>query len=131
MQNYEMYQTMLKPEWSPPGWLFGPVWTVLYVLIIISYGYVIWQVFQKHLSWTILIPFVINIIANVLFTYLRFTQNNLLLWLIDIAVVLITIIITMIVIWPHHRWVAYMQIPYLLRVCFASVLATSVFLLNR
>lgn len=131
MQNYEMYQTMLKPEWSPPGWLFGPVWTVLYVLIIISYGYVICQVFQKHLSWTVLIPFVINIIANVLFTYLRFTQNNLLLWLIDIAVVLITIIITMIVIWPHHRWVAYMQIPYLLRVCFASVLATSVFLLNR
>lgn len=131
MQNYEMYQTMLKPEWSPPGWLFGPVWTVLYVLIIISYGYVIWQVFQKHLSLTILIPFVINIIANVLFTYLWFTQNNLLFWLIDIAVVLITIVITMIVIWPHHRWVAYMQIPYLLRVCFASVLATSVFLLNR
>lgn len=131
MQNYEMYQTMLKPEWAPPGWLFGPVWTVLYVLIIISYGYVIWQVFQKQLSWTILIPFVINIIANLLFTYFRFTQNNLLLWLIDIAVVLITIIITMVVIWPHHRWVAYMQIPYLLRVCFASVLATSVFLLNK
>lgn len=131
MQSYEMYQTMIKPSWAPPGWLFGPVWTVLYVLIIISYGYVIWQVVQKQLSWTILIPFVINIIANVLFTYLRFTKNNLLLWLIDIAVVLITIIITMIVIWPHHTWVAYMQIPYLLRVCFATVLATSVFLLNR
>lgn len=131
MQNYEMYQTMLKPSWSPPGWLFGPVWSVLYVLIIISYGYVFMQVFQKKLWRVILIPFVINIIANLLFTYLRFTKSNLLLWLIDIAVVLVTIIITMIVIWPHHRWVAYMQIPYLLRVCFASVLATSVFLLNR
>lgn len=131
MQNYETYQTMLKPSRSPPGWLFGPVWTVLYVLIIISYGYVIWQVLQKELHWTILIPFVINIIANVLFTYFRFTKSNLLLGLIDIAVVLITIIITMVVIWPYHTWVAYMQIPYLLRVCFASILATSVFLLNR
>ncbi len=131
MQNYETYQTMLKPSWSPPGWLFGPVWTVLYIMIIISYGYVFMQVFQKKLPLVLLIPFVVNIIANVLFTYFRFTKSNLLLWLIDIAIVFITIIITMVLIWPHYRWVAYMQIPYLLRVSFASVLAISVYILNK
>ena len=131
MHNYEAYQTMIKPERSPPGWLFGPVWTLLYVLIIVSYWYVILQIFQKQLSCTIFIPFMINIVANVLFTYLRFTKNNLFLWLIDILVVLITIIITMIIIWPYNRLIAYIQIPYFLRVCFASILAASIFFLNK
>ncbi|MCF7834628.1 tryptophan-rich sensory protein [Candidatus Gracilibacteria bacterium] len=131
MDTSQIYQTMIKPSWSPPGRLFGPVRTVLYLMIIISYGHVVIQVIQKKLPRTILIPFVINIIANALFTYLRFKKSNLLLGLIDIIIVLITIIITIIVIRPHYKRVAYMQIPYLLRVCFATVLATSIFIMNK
>lgn len=131
MENYEMYQSIIKPSRSPPGRLFGPVRTILYALIFVSYGYVFVQVFQKKLSRLILIPFIINLIANGLFTYLRFTKSNLLLWVIDILVVLVTIIITMVIMWSRIRRVFRLQVPYLLRVSFATVLAISIFVMNK
>lgn len=131
MQNYETYQNIIKPSRAPPWRLFWPVWSILYILIFISYGYVFIQVFQKKLPPTILIPFIINLVANWLFTYLRFTKSNLLLWVIDILIVLITIIITMILMWSRIRRVFRLQVPYLIRVSFATVLAISIFVINR
>ena len=128
---YNWYSQLIKPTWSPPSWLFGPVWSVLYVLIAISFGKVFILAFQKKVSFLILLPFILNLIFNFAFTPLQFGLKNNLLAAVDILGVLATIIWAMIAIYPYIRWVSYLQIPYLLWVLFATVLQLMITYLNR
>jgi translocator protein len=129
--SYSWYQQLIKPTWAPPSWLFGPVWTVLYVIIAVSFGTVFYKVFKRELPVVILIPFVLNLIFNFSFTYLQFGLKNNILAGIDILLVLGTLIWVMIAIYPHMKWVALANIPYLLWVCFATVLQLTVTYLNK
>jgi translocator protein len=128
---YNWYSHLIKPAWAPPSWLFGPVWTVLYVLIIISFGKVFQLFFGRQISFVILLPFILNLFFNATFTSLQFGLKNNYLSAIDITLVLITLIWATIAIYPHLRWVAYLQIPYLLWVSFATILQFAVTYLNR
>lgn len=129
--TYTWYQQLIKPSWAPPSFLFGPVWTVLYILIAISFGKVFLMAFQKQIPMIVILPFVLNIIFNVAFTPLQFGLKNNLLASLDILLVLATIIWAMVAIFPHTRWIAYIQIPYLLWVSFATVLQITITFLNR
>jgi len=131
MQTYTWYQQLVKPSWAPPSWLFGPVWSVLYAIIIFSFGTVFYKVFKKELPVVILIPFILNLIFNLSFTYFQFTLQNNYLAALDILLVLGTLIWALIAIYPHIRWVALINIPYLLWVCFATVLQLTITFLNR
>ena len=131
MQNYVNYTELLKPSWAPPSYLFGPVWTVLYILIIISCGKVFQRFWEKQSPFIVMLPFLLNIFFNLIFTPLQFGLKNLPLASIDIVLVLITIIWAMVAIYPHARWIAYMQIPYLIWVSFATVLQLTITYLNR
>lgn len=131
MKAYNWYQTLIKPKWAPPSWLFGPVWSVLYVLIAISYGYVVYLFFTKKISFIVLLPFILNIIFNLIFTPIQFGLRNNLLAGVDILLVLSTLIWLMVVIYPYAKWVTFINAPYLLWVCFATVLQLTVTFLNR
>ena len=131
MNNYAWYQQLIRPSWAPPAFLFGPVWTVLYVLIAISFGKVFQLGFQKKILFIVVLPFILNLIFNFIFTPIQFGLKNSLLALIDILLVLGTLVWAIVVIYPHIKWVAYMQIPYLLWVSFATVLQITVTYLNR
>lgn len=131
MNTYDWYSQLIKPSWSPPSWLFGPVWTVLYAIIIISFGRVFLLAFQKQIPAIVIVPFILNIIFNLAFTPLQFGVKNNLFAAIDIALVLVTIIWAMIVIYPHVRWIAYVQIPYLMWVSFATILQFTITYLNK
>lgn len=128
---YNWYSQLIKPSWSPPSWLFGPVWTVLYVLIAISFGKVFFMAWQKQITLLVVLPFVLNIIFNFAFTSIQFGLKNNYLAALDILLVLITLIWAMVAIYPHARWITYMQIPYLLWVMFATVLQLTVTYLNK
>ncbi len=128
---YTWYSQLLKPSWAPPSWLFGPVWTFLYILIFISFGKVLMMAWQKQISWMIALPFILNIIFNVIFTPIQFGLRNNYLAAIDILLVVGTLIWAMIVIYPHVKWITYMQIPYLLWGTFATVLQFTVTYLNK
>jgi translocator protein len=131
MPNYTWYQKLLRPTWAPPAWLFGPVWSVLYVLIAISYGTVFYKVATKQLPTVILWPFILNLVFNFIFTPIQFGLKNNYLAAIDILLVLGTLIWVIVAIYPHIKWVALIQTPYLLWVMFATVLQLTVTFLNR
>lgn len=73
----QWYQELKKPTWAPPSKLFHSVWSVLYLIIFISYGYVFYLFFQAEIGWIEILPFLMNILFN-----LAFTPSNLLLEII-------------------------------------------------
>ena len=131
MNSYSWYATLVKPSWAPPSWLFGPVWSVLYAVIAVSYGYVAYLLIQKRISFWVVVPFGLNVVFNALFTPLQFGLRSNWLASVDIVLVLVTLVWAMIAIFPHARWVALVNIPYLLWVCFATVLQFSITFLNK
>jgi len=128
--TYNWYSQLIKPSWAPPSWLFGPVWSVLYVFIAISFGSVFWLFGKGKISFMVCLPFILNLIFNFSFTPLQFTLQNNFLAGIDILLVLGTLIWGMIVIYPYARWISYIQIPYLLWVLFATILQLTITFLN-
>ena len=130
MNSYDWYAQLIKPAWAPPSWLFGPVWTFLYILIIISFGRVLLMTWQKKLPFKIALPFILNILANIAFTPLQFGLKSNLLAAADVLLVLATLIWAIAAIRRRIKWVAYLQIPYLLWVSFATVLQLTITYLN-
>jgi tryptophan-rich sensory protein len=131
MKNYNWYSQLIKPVWSPPAWVFGPVWTFLYALIAISFGKVFWMTLKKQIPLLVALPFILNLIFNFSFTPIQFGLKNNFLAAVDILLVLGTLIWAMMAIYPHARWITYIQIPYLLWVSFATVLQLTITYLNR
>ncbi|MDD4327446.1 MAG: tryptophan-rich sensory protein [Eubacteriales bacterium] len=125
------YEQLLKPRWSPPAFLFGPVWTVLYIGILITFGTAIYMFAKSQISWLVILPFFLNIAFNLAFTPLQFSLRNNWLALIDIILVLITLIWAMVEIYPFAPWISFVNIPYLLWVAFATVLQASITCMNR
>lgn len=131
MKTYESYQSLIKPSWAPPSYLFGPVWSFLYILIFISFGKVFTMLYEKNIPFIVALPFILNLLFNIIYTPLMFGLKNNTLASIDILLVLGTIIWMMIAIFPYMRWITYIQIPYLLWVSFATVLQLTVYFLNK
>lgn len=131
MDTTNWYKMLVKPSWAPPGWLFGPVWSVLYLIIIYSFGTVFYKVLSKQWPVALLWPFVLNLFFNLIFTYLQFGLKSNLLAAIDIVLVLATLIWAMIIIYPQARWIALINIPYLCWVMFATVLQLTITFLNK
>jgi tryptophan-rich sensory protein len=131
MQSYQWYSQLIKPDWAPPAWLFAPAWTFLYTIIAISFGYVVYRVFKHKLPKAILIPFALNLVFNFAFTPIAFGLQNLPLASIDVVLVLVTLVWSMLVIRRRVKWVALVNIPYLLWVTFASTLQLTITFLNR
>lgn len=130
MNSYTIYSALIKPEWAPPSSVFGPVWTALYILIAVSYVFVFYSVFKKTLPQKIVLPFVLNIIFNLAFTPIQFGLKNNILALIDILLVLGTLIWAMTTIYSRHKWVTWINVPYLLWVLFATILQATITALN-
>lgn len=131
MNTFETYSDLVKPTWAPPSWIFGPVWSFLYLLIAISFGTVFYKLATKQIPFMVAIPFILNIVFNATFTYFQFDLKNNTLAAIDILLVLGTLIWAMIAVFPHARWITYIQIPYLLWVSFATVLQLTITFINR
>ena len=128
---YNRYSTLIKPSWSPPSWIFGPVWAFLYAIIAVTFGAVFWKAFNGKIPWLVALPFVLNLIFNFTFTYFQFGLKNNLLAAADILLILGTLIWALIAVWPYANWVTYANFPYLLWVLFATFLQLTITYLNR
>lgn len=130
MDTYIWYTQLIKPTWVPPSWVFGPVWTALYTIIAVSFGYVFYKVYTGEIPAIVAVPFVLNLLFNFAFTPLQFGLRNNELAALDILLVLATLVWALIAIYPYQSWVTYINIPYVLWVAFATVLQLTITYLN-
>ncbi len=133
MNSINWYSQLIKPGWAPPSWLFGPVWTVLYAIIAVTYGTVFYKAFAGKLPWMVALPFALNLIFNLAFTPIQFGLKNNLLATLDILLVVGTLIWALVAVWhasPDLRWVVYANVPYLLWGIFATALQITITYLN-
>lgn len=122
----EWYRALAKPSWNPPNWLFGPVWTILYVMIAIA-GWLAWRAGAK----TALGLWTAQLGLNALWSYLFFGQKLIGTALIDVTLLLVSIIAFIITAWPHTRAAALLFVPYAAWVSFATALNAAIYWLNR
>ena len=129
-QNKEWYAQLQKPSFAPPSWLFAPVWTVLYLIMAISFGYVWYEALYLHIPFNVVLPFMLNIGFNLVYTPIQFKLKSNVLASLDILLVLGTLIWALVIIYPYIPWVTFVNIPYVLWVSFATVLQLTITGLN-
>lgn len=124
------YATLNKPFFSPPNWIFGPVWTILYAMMGISV-YLIWVKDTKNKKvQTALTLFAFQLMLNFAWSFLFFSLHNPLLGLLDIVALWLTIALTIRAFYPLSKPATYLLLPYILWVSFAMMLNLSIVLLN-
>jgi benzodiazapine receptor len=106
------------------------IWTVLYPVILASFGLVFVRAFRKRLPWRVALPFAVILVANLLFTPIFSGLRNVPLAAADIVIVWATIIWCVAAVWPHCRRVAFAQGPYFVWVSIATVLQLSITWMN-
>lgn len=125
------YGQLAKPFFAPPSWVFGPVWGVLYLIIGISFGYVLVQCLRRKIPFAVLLPFLLNLVFNAAYSPIQFGLRNNVLASVDILLILGTLVWALAAIRARVKWVALVNIPYLLWVMFATVLQLSITWLNH
>lgn len=122
------YQTIEKPSFNPPSWVFGPAWTLLYIMMGVSL-YLIWKSdhpFKKKALWL----FGIQLFLNTIWSPAFFGLESPILGLIVIIPLWVMILVCIRAFFPIDKWASYLLIPYLLWVSFATVLTASIWYLN-
>ena len=125
------YLTLNKPVFNPPSWVFGPVWTILFLLMGISLFLAWSKGFDNSQVKIALLIFAAQLILNVLWSILFFGLKSPLFAFIEIVILWVFILLTIIYFYPISKPASFLLIPYILWVTFASVLNFAIFLLNR
>ena len=123
------YQTLNKPSFNPPNYLFGPVWTVLYILMGISL-YLVLQSPSSSRSKQAFSAFCVQLFLNFWWSFLFFKFHLLGAALVEIVLIWLSIIVMITTFYRNNKVAALLQIPYLLWVTFASVLNGAIYYLN-
>jgi translocator protein len=123
------YGALSQPSWAPPAWLFGPVWSTLYVLMGVA-AWLVWRRYSFSGTATALGLFAMQLVANALWTWLFFKWHLGAASLVEIVVLWLLIAATILAFWPLHRLAALLLVPYLAWVSFASALTLSLLRLN-
>lgn len=124
------YSTINKPSFSPPNWVFGPVWTLLFFMMGVSIYLILEKDLKDRMVKTAVLLFVGQFALNVLWSFLFFGLQKPLDAFIDIVVLWFAILLTIIQFNKIDKRAAFLLVPYLLWVSFASVLNLSIWILN-
>ena len=124
------YPKLIKPSWTPPDWIFGPVWFCLYIMIAVS-GWLISRAEYSHNRTVALVLYCGQLALNFIWSFLFFSLHSPILGLIDILLLCLLIILTIIKTWPVARLGSLLLIPYLAWVIYATTLNVGIWLLNN
>ena len=128
----DWYLTLKKPAWNPPAWLFGPVWTVLYLMMGVS-SWLVWRERPRHPAGVkqALIWYAVQLGLNSLWSIFFFGMRQIGVALVDIIALWLTLLITIIKFWRIRPVAGWLMTPYLLWVTFATALNSAIWWLNR
>lgn len=131
MGTSAQYGKYKKPKWAPSASTFGPVWSALYLVIVLSFGYVAYLYTTGAIMWCVVLPFALNVVFNLAYMPLQFRMHKMRLATLDALLVLLTLDWALCVISPYAGWVVVVNLPYLAWAFFATVLQFQIFALNR
>lgn len=123
------FATLAKPSWNPPNWLFGPVWTVLYICMAVA-AWLVWRQGgwgQAHWPLTL---FSVQLALNAAWSWIFFGFHMPGAAFVEVLILLAAIAATAVAFWPKSKAAAILMSPYLLWVAFASVLNFTIWRLN-
>jgi benzodiazapine receptor len=123
------YTDLAKPTWTPPNWLFGPVWTILYILMAVA-AWLVWRHREHPGARSALGSYVVQLILNGLWSWIFFGQQRIGLALLDLLVLWIAVLATLILFWRVRRSCGLLLLPYLVWITFAGVLNLALWHLN-
>ena len=126
----EWYASLNRPSFSPPNWLFGPVWTALYILMGISF-FLIWKTDAGKDRNLAILVFLMQLLLNFGWSFIFFYFKMIGAALLEIIVLWISIIILLILFYRVRPLTAWMNIPYAIWVTFAAILNAAYYFLNR
>ncbi|MEM6581988.1 MAG: TspO/MBR family protein [Pseudomonadota bacterium] len=129
VQAKSFYQQLTQPAWAPPGWVFGPVWTVLFACMAIAV-WLVWRNggFQDNRS--AITVFFIQLGFNALWSWLFFAWNLGMMAFIEVLILWLLIFATLVLFWHKSKLAGALFVPYLLWVSFAAALNYSLWQLN-
>jgi len=130
MNWLDWYDGLMKPAWTPEPSTIALIWGLLYPVILLSFGFVFVQGFRGVLPRWVLLPFALNLAANLSFMPLFGGLRSVPLATADILIVWGTLVWCGAAIWPYARWVALVQVPYFAWVSTATVLQLSIAWMN-
>ncbi len=126
---YTWYPTLQKTSWNPPNWVFGPVWTVLYIMIAVS-GWLIFLRKASRQRQQALIVYGIQLGLNIAWSFFFFYLRSPSLALLDLLLLILFIIWTIKLFWLQSRLAAYLLFPYLVWTLYALTLNAGTRFLN-
>jgi benzodiazapine receptor len=125
----EWYLTLAKPSFTPPAWIFAPVWTLLYLLMGLA-AWLVWQRSGLAGAKLALGLFVVQLVLNAAWSWLFFGEHRIGLALADLAALWLTLAATLLAFWVHRPLAAFLLVPYLAWVSFAALLNFAFWRLN-
>jgi translocator protein len=121
------YQGLRKPAFNPPNWILGPVWTLLYIMM----AFAAWRVWRSGGDTTLaLVLFAVQLALNFAWSFIFFNAHRIGLALADIIVLWLAIAATIVAFAPLDSFAAWLLVPYLAWVSFATLLNASIWRLN-
>lgn len=123
------YRELVRPEWAPPPWVFGPVWTALYALMAVA-AWLVWRERGWAGARVPLALFVAQLAVNALWTWLFFAWRLGALATAEIALLWVLLLVTLVRFWRVRPLAGVLLVPYLAWVTFATALSFAVWRLN-
>jgi benzodiazapine receptor len=123
------YDSLRKPAWRPPNWLFGPAWTVLYAMIAVA-GWLVWTTAGPGERLVPMSVYGLQLVLNAVWSGIFFGMKRMKLALGEMALLWLSIAVNIAVFWPVHKVAALMLVPYLAWVSFAFMLNRALVKLN-
>jgi translocator protein len=125
------YQTITKPSWNPPSWIFAPVWTTLYILMGIAF-YLVWknESVEASIKRVAIILFAVQLILNFFWSLIFFKQHQIGWAFAEIMAMWIFILLTIFAFAKVNTAAAWLLVPYICWVSFASILNYTIWKLN-